>query len=450
MIALAVDYFHGRTVQIGREDQSLLVQSGVGIDIGARRDRRDRRGLVQHVAHHPTRIRVGIGTAARHVDLFDVRAQIQESLEALGHLIVQIRPEAVTVHFGRRVVAEEGFGLDLQVAALMQIGRVDEILDFFRPAADVHVDAGLGRVALDQLPIIVVVRIQILHLGRFLGIIRIVRIESFQRVGILGPGNFIEGSFFMVVSRSLIPQVDVFERGEALRFPRERGPALLEVQIELGLAGLSALGRDQDRSVGSAHAEYGRSRGVLQHGHVVHLVRAQVVHVVARHAVDQNQRTRAVDRSGTSKHQRRLVLTRLAASLLEGGQTRQASGQGRGEVRRRTLLELLGLNRRNRAGYRNFFLGSVGYDDDFVDVLRVVLKSYFQGCLVTDRYFLGVVAQIRKYEGGTGFDRELEMSLRIGRRAGSGVLDHDGHSYQRFARLIGNGTRNGLLGLLGG
>lgn len=101
----------------------------------------------------------------------------------------------------------------------MQIGRVDEILDFFRPAADVHVDAGLGRVALDQLPIIVVVRIQILHLGRFLGIIRIVRIESFQRVGILGPGNFIEGSFFMVVSRSLIPQVDVFERGEGAPVP---------------------------------------------------------------------------------------------------------------------------------------------------------------------------------------------------------------------------------------
>lgn len=58
-------------------------------------------------------------------------------------------------------------------------------------------------------------------------------------------------------------------------------------------------------------------------------------------------------------------------------------------------------------------MGSVGYDDDFVDVLRVVLKNHFQGCLVADRDFLGVVAQIRKYEGGTGFGRELEMSLRI-------------------------------------
>ena len=125
----------------------------------------------------------------------------------------------------------------------------------------------------------------------------------------------------MVVQRSLIPHVDVFERGEALRLPRERGPALLEVQIELGLAGLSALGRDQDRSVGSAHAEYGRSRGIFQHGYVVHLVRAQVVHVVARYAVDQNDRRLTVESCRTPEHQRRLVLTRLAASLREGGQT---------------------------------------------------------------------------------------------------------------------------------
>ena len=131
------------------------------------------------------------------------------------------------------------------------------------------------------------------------------------------------------------------------------------------LTNLSVLGIDEQYTVGTARTIDGRSRGILQHGEALNVLRSDIIEVTLE-TVHQHECTGTGTKGGhTTNPEFRHVLARLTGDLT-GEHTRDHTGERVGETSGRST-QILGVHRGHGSGEGNLFLHTGTGDDHFVD-----------------------------------------------------------------------------------
>ena len=216
---------------------------------------------------------------------------------------------------------------------------------------------------------------------------------------------------------------------------------------DMGLAGLAALGVDEDDAEGAPGTVDRGGSGVLQDGDTLDVVGIDRVHV-ALDAVDQHERGgggAVTDGTGTADVEAH-VLVELATPVgdaeIEAG---DLSLQGLGDRLHRAGLEHVGIDHAHGAGDIDLFLDAVTDDDGLFQGEPVLLEGYVDGTAVPGD------VQRQVADGGNLEDvpcpdrGEGEVPVYVRGRALEGAFDENGRADDGFPR----GVDDRSLGRLG-
>ena len=236
---------------------------------------------------------------------------------------------------------------------------------------------------------------------------------------------------------------------------------------DLGLAGLTVLGGDQDHTVRALGAIDGRSGSVLEDFHADDIGRvegsqrgdrgnltvaqtAETVIPAGRTAALDDDTVNDVKRFGTG------VDRRLAADADGGAGTRGTGGLHRGDTGGAALqglvqvgddgpLEVFFLHGYGSTGEVAPLHGTVTHDDDFVEEFGVFLQEDIDRGLVAHLDLLRCIADGREHECRTGLHRDHIVSIQVCDGTVLGAFLHYGDSDDR-ADIVADGTGDPVLG----
>ena len=217
----------------------------------------------------------------------------------------------------------------------------------------------------------------------------------------------------------------------------------IAVVAHVGAAFQSALGGDDDHTVGSLRTIDGRSRSVAQHVDGLNIIGSHHRDVYAGNTVDD-----VVGLHGSTFTQRRDTAQGDAGrtvGVAVGGdaQTGHLALQHRGGICKHTLVEVLGLHGGDRAGDVLTAHGAVTYYYNLVEQLVVFLHGDAHAFACT--YRLAVVADVRDFQVRALGNAEGELTVDVGRGAvGCSGLFH-AHADEGLALRIGDSAGDALL-----
>ena len=378
----------------------------------------------EHGAHPDV---VGIGD--RLPGVADHTADVELHVRGFGELEVQVG--AVVIPVVGEVVVVRQAGHLLEQTVLVHIAHGHEIADLIRATGDVDVVLGLQEGLAE-------------HQFGPLGVREHDRIAACA-VGFDGLRLKVQVGVFTAV----VPLVHIVVPGEVIAAGlADVGHRHLETRNgahgDLRLAGVTALGGDDDDAVRTAHTEHRRGGGVLQDGQAFDFIR---VHGVQRtlDTIDQDERRRVGVGKGTyaSDVDLSVVFTRLTG-LLHSGNTRHLSRQDVGNIGHRRLDQGLVVNGGQSAGHRRFGLGTVRDHHSGVDRLGVLQEHDGKRTLFTHRDHLGDITQ-----GGNLQHRILsgngkrEASVHVGSHTGGRPLQGDARTDYRQTVCVHHITLDG-------
>ena len=275
---------------------------------------------------------ISIEPCGRHIHPFDIGADVQKGFKRRRYFIIQVGSEAIPVHPGRWIIAQYGFRLRSQVAALVQVGSVDKIRELVGAPAGAQVHPCLRNVAGDVFAVIIVVGVYIFPESSLLCIIWVIRVQPRQRVGIPVHIRLGEGRSNAVIHQSFISQFHIVHRVQALRFPAKRGIAFVNTGTQPHFTCYAAAGGNEDNAIGAAYPEYRGRGGILQDSDRSHFIGVEGPDIIAGNPVDEDERIGTVGSSGAAQVHGGVIATWLSPTRLDGSQTRQSAGQGIGQT----------------------------------------------------------------------------------------------------------------------
>ena len=243
---------------------------------------------------------------------------------------------------------------------------------------------------------------------RHLVVLRITR-----AIGFIKPVGLVGQAVGQADNADFIHQVLVLCRIQRLNLVGYLRQTILNVQGNLGLAGLTALGRNQHNTVGRTRTIDGCRRGILQNLHAFNVVGRKELQVVYRHTVHYIQRVVAtVERRGTT-HADRHLGTRRTVGLNDLHTCRLAlqSLPGRNK---RTLLQVFRRNRRHGSGYILTLHRTIANDNNFVQQLVVFLQCDFKGS--RRLHLLRLIADVRYHQRSLRVNGQSEITVHVGHR----------------------------------
>ena len=213
-----------------------------------------------------------------------------------------------------------------------------------------------------------------------------------------------------------------------------------------GLPVGSALGRDQDDTVGGPGSVDGGGGGVLEDGNALDIIGVDILeaHLDAIHE-DIGIAGIAQVAASTEGDGRRGA--RGAGRRVGDGQAGNHALKGLGGIHDGTLGEVISLDLGDGAGQVDFLLDAVTDDDRFFQHLRIVLQDHVQGSAVPGD-LLGDIADAGEDEDVAGPDTVQDIgAVDVGDRAGLCALDEHRAADDGFTGWIGNRSPDGLWAL---
>ena len=426
-------------VRDGRPRESGPVQASVGgivvilrhddLSVGRQRTGRRRRNDEQALVDAVQRVGRVIGRplAADVAAQIDIAAQVLVQLDVHVRAVVEPREVRVGLVF---------LVLGLEPAALMQEADVREEADVVVSARYVDIDALLRRKSFHEHVVPVVVGVQLAVLARLeLGDL------------LLGEGEPVAAQ--AVVDGGLPAHRGVFPRAVNARMGDPLLERLVEAGLDLGAAGLPALGRDDQYAVGALNAVQGCRRGVFEESDRLDLVRVDVligfVGVIrARNAVDDYQRRRVVVLGVESASYCVEFLARRLGLVLVQIEARQAAGQRLRQAGYRAFAQLVARDDRDGARYVLELLVGIAHMDGLVAVVPVGEHLHVDvGAFLEGNALVGI-SQIGEYDpvaAVVDVDRVRSVFLRDGAVVSVGRANGD--TDQRLAELVADHALHG-------
>ncbi len=210
-------------------------------------------------------------------------------------------------------------------------------------------------------------------------------------------------------------------------------PRVVDIQRNIRLAGLAALGGDDDDTVGTTRTVDGRGRSVFQNVHRLDVGGVEIERRTIFHAVDQDERVVACEeRTGPAQ-----VDVELAARLTRGLRevhARHFGLHGLHGVGGSHVFQVARLDGGNRACEVALLLHGIADDHQFVKVLVVFFHRDVEARLSGHAYFLFAVAHIAHFQCGiVGHVGDGEVAVKVGHAADGSAVHDDAHSDHRFA-----------------
>ena len=217
---------------------------------------------------------------------------------------------------------------------------------------------------------------------------------------------------------------------------RRRRDTLGVAHGELRPSFRSALGVDDDDAVRTAHAVYGRRRGILEDREALDILRIDVGER-AGHAVHERQRCAHAGRQGrdAADVDVRIVEARLAGPL-HGDQTGDTAGEPLRKIRH-GHLELLDLYALLRADDADLLLHAVSDHLHGIEYGVVLLKHDVELAASGNGHILCLVTHVAELQHVVGRHVDQVVSVDVGGRTDIEPLLHeDRHADQRIAVAV--------------
>ena len=362
----------------------------------------------------------GIAVAGRGVGVGELVRQAQTEGGGLGDVDVHVGAEAELVEAHAGVVAVV---VGVEDTLLIVVVAAHVVTDVLRTAADAEVGAARGGALLED-------GVDPVHGGVE---VRVGAAEV-EALLVVGDGRHAAevGVEAVVVVHPLLRAGELRQAGR----PDETGLGL-EGDLRLGLG--TALGGDEDDTIGTTHTVEGRRGCILEDGEGGDVLGVDKVHV-AFHAVDEHQRL-AVGAEGVHTADPEVGACARLTGLLHDDDTGQFTGQGGGELAD-GHLELFHVDRGDGTDDGGFALGTVGDHDDLLQHVGLGHELDADVGLVAYLDFLVGVADEAGDEDVAGLHVDREAAVRVGHRAAGLALDGHAGAGERLAGLIQHRTLN--------
>ena len=270
---------------------------------------------------------------------------------------------------------------------LAEIGRNQRVTQDFATA--VHIQRGariLGKVGCDGLKPV--------HVGIELGVITRTRTLDNRRCVNIRTGTLLLGIKF-------VQEIHVVGRSSELGKLRRRLDRLLDTEVYTRLPDLTALGREDDNTVGTAHTVHGARRCILQHRERLDLLNIKVIQRTLD-TIDQHKRRRGtLIRRNTANPEARSIISGLARRTISYD-TGDLTGKGVTDVSSSTHIEVLWLHSLNGTYDRGSLLGTVSSNHNVVQTLRALFHLDIDHGLRSDLDRLRLISEALEYNLGRG------------------------------------------------